>query len=116
MMFQLMMKGIIMNQKQYANYLDQFIFLNYRTQGKAASAWGVSGATVSKVLAGSMRPTESMLQNTGHNMKVSKVTKVDIRSRKKEACSSCDKDFIPQENNDRPQGWFCDKCLTQPAY
>lgn len=29
----------------------------------------------------------------------------------KESCLSCDKEFIAEDNNDRPEGWFCNKCL-----
>ena len=27
-------------------------------------------------------------------------------------CFSCEKEFEPEEHNDREQGYFCDECLT----
>jgi len=69
----------MMNQTQYAHRLSKFIFFNYKTQAAAAEAWGVSRATVSKVVAGDMRPTEAMLQDTGHSMNVNKSVKVEIK-------------------------------------
>ena len=29
----------------------------------------------------------------------------------KETCTSCDKEFVAEEWNDRPEGLFCDECL-----
>jgi hypothetical protein len=30
----------------------------------------------------------------------------------KESCFSCSKDFVPDDNNDREEGWFCNECLV----
>lgn len=30
----------------------------------------------------------------------------------KETCTSCDIEFLAQDNNDRAEGWFCDSCLV----
>jgi len=30
----------------------------------------------------------------------------------KETCTSCDKEFIAEDQNDRSEGWFCDECLV----
>jgi phage N-6-adenine-methyltransferase len=31
---------------------------------------------------------------------------------KTESCFSCSKDFVPDDNNDRAEGWFCNECLV----
>ena len=36
------------------------------------------------------------------------------QTKKLKSCFSCEKEFQPEENNDRDEGWFCDDCLTNP--
>lgn len=45
--------------------LRMHIFLKYKTQTKAAKAWGVSSAMVSLVLSGINCPTPIMLKDAG---------------------------------------------------
>lgn len=45
--------------------LRAHIARKYKTQSKAAQAWGISSAMVSKVLAGNTPPTDTMLKDAG---------------------------------------------------
>jgi hypothetical protein len=38
-------------------------------------------------------------------------TSLDMLLDKKQTCGSCDKQFTPEDNNERPEGDFCDECL-----
>jgi hypothetical protein len=31
------------------------------------------------------------------------------------SCFSCDKNFVPESQNDREEGYFCDNCITRPG-
>ena len=39
------------------------------------------------------------------------INKGDTTMNDKETCDSCDKEFVAEEWNDRPEGLFCDECL-----
>ena len=48
---------------------------------------------------------ESWYNINHHSFKLVKSNKV--------SCFSCDVEFIAEDQNDRPEGYFCDKCITR---
>lgn len=72
-----------MNKERMVQDLKMHMIRKYGTQGKAAAAWGVSDAVVSRVMNHKILPTEIMLADVGLEMVKSEVTYRKVKKEKK---------------------------------
>ncbi len=57
-----------MTNEKYLELLRAHIKKKYQTQAKAGEAWGISRVAVSRMLNGSLRPNQVVLDDTGYDM------------------------------------------------